>query len=89
MDIPDTLLLREVTITVHKRGFPSKTIVVVTTLLDDKEFTKEDLAELYLRRWLVELYFADIKISLGMDILRCKTPDMVEKELWMHLIAYT
>jgi len=47
----------------------------------------EEIAELY-RRWAIELYFRDIKIAMGADVLRCKTPQMVEKELWMHVLAY-
>ena len=87
-NMPDTLLVREATITIDVPGFRSETIVVVTTLLDHKEYPQDALAELYRRRWMAELYLRDIKISLGMDVLRCKTPDMVEKELWMHIIAY-
>lgn len=86
--IPDTLMVREVTITVSEPGFRSKTLVVVTTLLDAKRFPKTAIAELYRRRWIAELFLRDIKISLGMDVLRCKTPHNVEQELWMHVIAY-
>ena len=50
--------------------------------------TQQKLAELYLQRWQVELFFRDIKTTLGMDVLRRKTPDMVEKEIIMHFIAY-
>jgi hypothetical protein len=57
-------------------------------LTDPNAFPKQAFAELYLRRWMVELYLRDIKISMGMDVLRCKTPKMIEKELWMHVIAY-
>ena len=49
---------------------------------------KTDLAELYRRRWRIELFLRDIKITMGMDILRCKTPALVQKEFTMHLIAY-
>ncbi|MBT3296963.1 MAG: transposase, partial [Verrucomicrobia bacterium] len=42
----------------------------------------------YLRRWSVELFFRDIKITLGMDVLRCRTPEMVRKEIALHVIAY-
>lgn len=86
--VPNTLLVREITVTIDIPGFRSKTIIIATTLLDAKRFPKGALAELYRRRWMAELYLRDIKIALGMDVLRCKTPDMVEKELWMHVIAY-
>lgn len=86
--MPITLTVRELVITVDIPGFRSKTLTVATTLLDKKQYPKQALAELYRRRWMAELFLRDIKITLGMDVLRCKTPDMVEKELWMHLIAY-
>jgi hypothetical protein len=86
--VPDTLLVREIAVTVDVPGFRAKTLVVATTLLDAKGFPKAAIAELYRRRWMAELFLRDIKIALGMDVLRCKTPDMVEKELWMHVIAY-
>lgn len=86
--VPDVLTVREITITVNVPGFRSTHLVIVTTLLDHRAYPKEAIADLYRKRWAVELYLRDIKIALGMDILRCKTPDMVEKELWMHAIAY-
>lgn len=87
-DMPNSLLVRQLTVTVSEPGFRSKTIVVVTTLRDAKRFPKAAIAELYRRRWAAELYLRDIKIALGMDTLRCKAPERVEKELWMHAIAY-
>jgi hypothetical protein len=86
--IPDRLTVREITVHVNIPGFRTDTIVIVTTLLDPKAFPPRAFAELYRMRWAVELYLRDIKTALGMDILRCKTPNMVDKELWMHLIAY-
>ena len=62
--------------------------MVITTLLDADAYTKNDVAELYHERWLVELDIRAIKISLGMDVLRCKTPEMVRREIWTCLLAY-
>ena len=87
-NVPDKLLIREVSFHVEVRGYRTKKITVVTTLLEDQLYSKEALAELYYRRWLAELSLRDIKITMGMDILRCKTPDMVHKELVMFIIAY-
>jgi len=56
--------------------------------VDAEEYTASDLADLYFQRWDVELFFRDIKTTMGMDILRCKTPDIVRKEILMHWIAY-
>jgi len=47
-----------------------------------------ELAELYFRRWDVELFFRHIKITLGMDVLRCKSPEMVRKEILMHCTSW-
>jgi hypothetical protein len=56
-------------------------------LLDPKAATKDDLASLYRSRWSQELDIRDIKISLQMDVLRCKTPELVRKEIWTHILA--
>ncbi|HSG06700.1 MAG TPA: IS4 family transposase, partial [Nitrospiria bacterium] len=79
--LPSELGLRYVKIMVATPGFRTQELIVVTTLLDPEEYSAEAIGELYLRRWGVELFFRDIKISLGMDILRCKSPDMVRKEI--------
>jgi hypothetical protein len=86
--VPDTLTLRLVYVTVPVPGWRTQSLVVVTTLTDPSRYTAVDIAKLYLRRWAVELFFRDIKITLGMDVLRCQTPAMVRKEIAMHAIAY-
>ena len=69
-------------------GFRSRTIDVATTLLNQVAYPAEKIAALYRERWLVELRFRDLKTTLGMDVLRGKTPDVVRKEIHMHLLAY-
>lgn len=86
--IPDRITVREITVHVDVPGFRTEKIVIVTTLLDSNIYTAEDFANLYLRRWRAELYLRDIKTTMGMDILKCKTSQMVVKELWMHVVAY-
>jgi hypothetical protein len=86
--LPERLLVREIRVQVEIKGFRTKNLILVTTLLDPKAFPKETFAELYRKRWQAELYLRDIKTTMGMNILRCKTPAMVEKELAMHVIAY-
>jgi hypothetical protein len=88
MEMPKSLTLRAITYTVSVKGFRSESVTLATTLTDPKLFPKNALADLYFRRWNAELYLRDIKISLHMDVLRCKTPEMIHKELWMHIIAY-
>jgi hypothetical protein len=62
--------------------------ILVTTLLDHRRITKSDLSELYARRWHVELDLRNLKTTTGMDVLSCQTPQMNEKQLWVHLLAY-
>jgi hypothetical protein len=87
-ELPPSLLLRQTKTTVTQPGFRSETIYLVSTLLDPCKYPAADLADLYFRRWDVELFLRDIKTVMGMDILRCKTPAMIRKELLMYFIAY-
>jgi putative transposase len=86
--LPDELVVREMRVVVKQRGFRPKTVVAVTTLLDAKEFTADDVADLYRRRWQAELELRSLKVVLQMDHLRCKTPHRVRNELYMHLLAH-
>lgn len=86
--LPDHLLLRQIKVTVNEPGFRASSFHIITTLLDSEKYPAHVLADLYFRRWDVELFFRDIKTAMGMDILRCKTPDMIHKEILMHFIAY-
>jgi len=76
---PDELTLRE-----SKQNHR----VLVTTLLDPRKASKAELSQLYAKRWNVELDLRNIKATMGMDVLRCQTPQMNEKALWVHLLAY-
>ncbi len=86
--LPEFLMVRETLVRVEQPGFRSRTIIVVTTLLDAEKISKSDLADLYYARWSVELDLRSIKETMQMDILRCKTPELVRKEIWTHLLAY-
>lgn len=86
--LPEFITVRETRILVEQPGFRTRSIVIVTTFLDPQEITKDDLAFLYRARWNNELDLRSIKISLQMDILRCKTPELVRKEVWTHILAY-
>jgi Transposase DDE domain len=86
--LPDELALRELRVRVTQRGFRSKTLVVVTTLVDSAAYPAREIAELYRRRWQAELHLRSLKVVLQMDHLRCKTPHRVRNELRMHLLAY-
>jgi hypothetical protein len=86
--LPETLSMREVKVTVRCPGFRVREMVVATTLLDATKYTKQELADLYHKRWHVELDIRSIKQTLKMDILSCKSPEMVRKEIWIHLLGY-
>lgn len=86
--LPDNVQVREVHLLIRQQGFRPKEIILVTTLVDPKVYTKAKLAQLYQWRWEVELDLRHVKTTLGMEILRGKTPEMVRKEIYVHLLAY-
>jgi putative transposase len=86
--LPASLQIREMQVQVSQPGFRVESLIVVTTLLDATDYSKDDVAELYHQRWLVELDIRAIKISMGMDVLRCRSPEMVRREMWTCLLAY-
>lgn len=86
--LPAELTVRLVEIIVTVPGFRTQKLVLVTTLLDAQTYSAEALGQLYFRRWAVELFFRDIKTTQGLDVLRCRTPAMVRKEIVMHALAY-
>lgn len=86
--MPDQLTLREVRVVVRQKGFRTKELVIVTTLLDAESYPAAEIAVLYRRRWQAELNLRSLKIVLQMDQLRCKTPHRVRNEFYMHLVAY-
>jgi hypothetical protein len=86
--LPSELHLREVRVRVTKPGYRVKSLVVVTTLTDPDQFSRHDIAELFRQRWHAELDLRSIKAVMHMDVLRCERPEMVRKEIGMHLLAY-
>jgi len=86
--MPASIRVREVEVQVQQPGFRVDSFVVVTTLTDADQYSHEDLAELYHKRWLAELDIRTIKCTLGQEVLRCKTPEMVRREFWTGLLAY-
>jgi hypothetical protein len=86
--LPATMDIRVLRVCVPQRGFRTRVALVATTLLEPQVYPKEDLAGLYRARWHAELDLRSIKQTMQMDVLRCKTPAMVRKELWGHLLVY-
>ena len=86
--MPRYVTVREARVHITTPGFRTKKVIVVTTLLDPKLYTKEDLAELHRQRWNNELDLRSLKTVMQMECLRCKTPELVRKEIWTHALAY-
>jgi hypothetical protein len=86
--IPSELPVRILRFSLRRAGYRTRSVTLVTTLVDAQLYPAEELALLYAKRWQIELWFRDIKTSMGMEVLRCKTPKMIHKELEMFLIAY-
>ena len=86
--IPAQLTVRVIRFQLCSPGYRTESVTLVTTLLDAQKYPAREIAQLYARRWKIELWFRDIKTSMGMEVLRCKSPQMVHKELEMFFIAY-
>jgi hypothetical protein len=86
--IPQTMTLRQLRFTITEPGRRPQSITVVTTLTDPQAYPKQQIAELYNYRWNVELDIRSIKQTLGMDFIPCKSPAMVQRHLWVTLLAY-
>jgi hypothetical protein len=86
--LPAQITVRIIRFKATIRGFRNRRVTLLTTLLDPKLYPAEQLIGLYARRWALELCFRDIKSTMGMEYLRCKSPDMAQKELLAYLIAH-
>jgi Transposase DDE domain len=87
-ELPDAIEVRVITYRVEIPGFRTNEITLATTLLDAERYPDKEVIKLYNRRWQVELNFRDIKTTLGLDVLRTEIPGMIEKEIYMQVIAY-
>ena len=87
-ELPRSIVMRELRVRVDKPGFRTKVFVVVTSLLDAEAYPAAELASLYRQRWHAEFDIRSIKQTMRMDVLRCKTPGMVRKEVFAHLLVY-
>jgi hypothetical protein len=86
--VPNSIEVRILKVCVPIAGFRTRVLLIATDLLDPKQFPAAAIAELYRRRWQVELFFRHIKTTMHMDVLRCKSPAMIQREFHMHMIAY-
>ena len=87
--LPPTLMVREVSLRLTRPGWRDQCIIVVTTLLDTERYSAQQLTQLYGYRWqAAEVNLRHLKTTLKMEMLAAKTPSMVRKEFWAHLLAY-
>lgn len=86
--LPRELPVRLVRFIVQPHGFRAHPVIVATSLLDERAYPDHAIAQLYARRWQVELHFRQTKTNLSLDVLRGLSPHTIERELWMHAIAY-
>jgi len=86
--LPAQITVRIIRFSATIRGFRNRRITLVTSLVDPNLYPAQELIELYARRWRLELCLRDLKTTMGMEQLRCQTPDMVQKELLAYLVAH-
>jgi hypothetical protein len=86
--LPESITVREIRRTIKRHGFRPITVTILTTLLDGELYPADELIDLRLSRWIVETNLRHLKITLGMDILKCKTLEMIRKERLMFLLVY-
>jgi hypothetical protein len=86
--LPEVLTLRVVRCRLQLPGFRTRQVLLVTTLLDSTQYPPKALSQLYFRRWAMELTLRNIKTTLQMDHLSCKTPDNLEREIRMHFLVH-
>lgn len=86
--LPDQIVVRQIKAKIHAPNCRVHSVTLITTLADPDLWPSKLIVEMYRRRWQVELFLDDIKTTLQMDMLSCRSPDMVLKEIEMHMVAY-
>ena len=86
--VPAAITVRIIHVRIQQKGFRTQELWISTTLLDTIAYPAEQIAALYLRRWDMELCFRDLKTTMGMEELRCRSPALVQKELLAFLVAH-
>jgi hypothetical protein len=86
--LPAAVEVRIVRAQVRQRGFRTRQLTLATTLLDPQLYPAAELLAAYARRWRLELCLGDVKTTLGLETLKCLSPELAEKELLAGLIAH-
>lgn len=87
-NVQNGLQVRVIKSSIKRKGFRVATIYIMTSLLDSKLYQKNEIEELYLKRWCIELDIRHLKVTLNASLLRSKSPSIIRKELWVHLIGF-
>jgi hypothetical protein len=85
---PDEITVRVVRVQARVPGFRTRSVLLVTTLLDPVNYPPQALAQLYLRRWEMELCFRHLKTTLQMEHLSCQSPALIARELSLHFMSH-
>jgi hypothetical protein len=88
VQVPETMVVRIIHLRVQRPGFRTRELTVVTTLLDPELYPAKEILTVYLKRWRLEMCLDDLKTTLGMEKLKCRTPELVGKELLLFLTAH-
>jgi len=86
--LPEHMTLRLVRGSLYRKGFRVRQVTLVTTLLDPQLYPAQEILQAYLRRWRLEMCLDDLKTTLEMERLRSRSPEMVQREVYAHLIAH-
>ena len=86
--VPETLTVRILHIRLCKPGFRTRELTLVTTLLDAQLYPAAEVFAAYFKRWRLEMCLDDLKTTLGMEMLHCKSPDLIRKELLVYLLTH-
>lgn len=87
-DLPKTVTLREIKFFIKRNGYRDKSLIIITTLLCPIKYPAEEIGDLYSKRWRCEIGFKDLKTTMGMDVVKGKSLDMVHKDIYIRLLAY-
>jgi hypothetical protein len=86
--LPKTMTVRLIRGSLYCKGFRVRQVTLVTTLLDPQLYPAQEILQAYLRRWRLEMCLDDLKSTLEMEMLRSRSPEMVQREVYAHLIAH-
>lgn len=86
--LPESIIVREIRRTIRRKGFRTITVTVVTTLLDAELYPADEIVELRMSRWGVEINLRHLKTTMKMDVLHCKSVEGVKKEVAVFVLVY-